>query len=319
MARKAIADIRTAALPLQARAIMRSGQRALELLDAQASDPKMDGAYLALNKLVAQYRQGLEEIEQAETLPSFIDVAGSAHDYEAFMVAKETLRPVLKFSRNVNHKQALCVLAGLSADEVDSAETISANFKEEDDKSLPLGTPITQTPKVAQNLGKSTTELNQTAFEDLMPSLTNCVLIAARRNNKTVSLGYSANDVHIPKNYVKFVERKLQALGQFIVDNIAEGRDIRLARGDSQSGQILITATEKDGVVIIDMECKGRGLSRLQKAAVSSEEDAFIQVKCLESANVTIIRVIVDSHISHTLGAKNATRPAQSGSKENVI
>jgi len=290
LARAAIADIRKAAMPLKARAIMRSGQRALELLEAQASRPKMDGAYLALNKLVTQYRQGLEEVELATSLPSYIDIPGSTQDCEDFISAKDTLASVFKFSRNEQHKQALGFLSGLSVDSPDQ-ETASPMIR-------PIEKDQTVTPQSAQTEKQSRVP-SPTAFEDLMPSLTNCVLIAARRSDKTVSLGYTANDVLLPAHCAGRVEKKLQALGRFLVDNIMESRDIRLARGDSQSGQLLITAKTEAGVITIDLECKGRGISKVQRDAITGA-DAFIQVSCLESHNVTTLRVKVDAKASQS-------------------
>jgi len=282
LAREAVKSLRDTAKPLHAKAIMRSGQRALALLKDQASQPKIDGAYIALNKLIVQYRQGLEEVEQA--LREQEDIAVVQTGAKVLSEAETEISPVLEAHKTdaeiaLGYKQASATLISLLPLSVEPKQRRALEFLSgvvpslshpvsELDQRAKTGMWATkQMPTSVKTslIQASSVKGPDVALETLMPSLTNSVLIAARQTDKTVSLGYSDNDIMVPAHLVQRVETELHALGRLLVTHILEPREVRSARGDSQSGQILVTAYQDKDDIVIDLECAGQDLSELQQ------------------------------------------------------
>lgn len=301
LARRSLIALRAAAVRVHARAILRSGQRALDLIEDNSAQPKLDGAFMSLNKLVVQYRQGLEEVENAMNIPaskethiqlsqqSLSTTLSNSLIESHYKVAQQTLAPLLPFLSNTDDRQAVEFLAGMTP--LNSGQMIDF-------------TPLTATLALDQNAGLTDIALPAShrsglpksgagddgmpkiAFETLMPGLTNAVLVVARQSDKTVSLGYSDNDIMLPGHLTHRAEVEMHRLGRFLVRNVLEARDIRSARGDSQSGQILITAKADKEDIIIQFECAGRTLSDAQKNSVTISQ-ADMQLSCAQSGSVT--------------------------------
>ncbi|WP_371396092.1 hypothetical protein [Fretibacter rubidus] len=239
---------------VSARAIDRAADAALDMSKNNPDFEKSaqwQGQILVLNKLIAQYGTGLEQVEaeldnarhantpvvaeseivSAETFADELDIEPS----EAFTTARETLTPLLKFAQSDAQRSALMRLAKIDTRDVkpDAPKSELSSEDLEVKASAPIAKPVFTKPKITS-----------VPFEAVMRNFTTQTLRAARQSDKIVSVSYGAvGQTDIPVERSAAVDTVLSALADGLVSQWLERPELRQARGEAGAGHIAVTAT----------------------------------------------------------------------------
>ncbi len=222
---RALDQIDEKASQMQARAIGRVTRLVSDDFRFERPAAQRGGNLLALNKLVSQYKSGLEQVENE--LMTRVEPLSVPDERAAFEIAAATLRSVMDLARPGAERNALQALT---------------NFK----------VPKTDTSK--QNL---------LPLEGEMPLITDEILRTARQQDKTVSVSLSAGAIALSQEYLKVVVRAMAEIGNHLVSNSIETPEIRRQKGRSRSAHISFTAQVEGDVFHVLVTTTGKSPSKM--------------------------------------------------------
>lgn len=228
----ALTAISSDAKAVNARAISRASQTALDELSSYHSGARLQGNLLVLNKLLAQYRSGLNDLMPEEDSSSDSNPA----ELDALERARQTLLPLIRFAPNSDDMGRLSSLCELNVhpDHIPPTKVMS--------------------------------------FDTIMPTLTNDVLLAARHAGKSVSVSYAANGVSMIPDLTAALEHALLDICKHLIEQTVEPPNYRQAQGLSQSAQIAITAHRRDDSFSVLVTCEGHTVSHADISMLELEE-----------------------------------------------
>ncbi len=214
--------VRLEAQSMRARSISRMAQTAITEIGAGCPRARCDGTLLVLNKLVRQYRDGLDEIAPAMPQISTRTSKPETADAEALDRARQILLPLRKFAKPGAESQSIKTLLNL----------------------VPF-TPA-QMPEDPSD-----------SFDVIMPAITNESLRKARIEKKSVSVSYASDEIRMDEALAKDVETALITICQNLVNRSVEAPLRRQNQGLSGAAHIAITAREKAKGFNILISCEG--------------------------------------------------------------
>lgn len=245
--------IQTRAKRIQARGICRAAQTVVNSMKDRAPLAAVQGRALSLNKLIAQYETGLEDIAprpanlqgasaahfEGEPPIVYADIGPPMPDIDArYRAARAVLAPLMAFAPQGQDREALVKLANFSADELPAAG---------------IGLSVSAPPKI-----RSGAALN---FETLMPEFVSRALHEARQSDKTVSVSYAADDVTFDARHRADLQTLLGHIAKTFVHSVLERPDVRRERGFSGAGHIALTAVQDIEALNVSIECSGRSIA----------------------------------------------------------
>lgn len=233
-----LTTIHDQAIALNARAISRAARLALDEHHHDLSRPRHQGNVLVLNKLIHQYRTGLEEIgsRQSETLltenmrEAKVETSDPTLDrqardeVEAHIDAHETLKPLIKFAETESDRTSLLKLMSLHV-----------------------------VPSPQQVLDADMIE-----WETIIQNITAESLRMAREYNKTVSISHAGDMDEIDADIAASLEPVINDICASLVLNSVEDADLRQSRGLSRSAHIAITSRNQGSKFDVLIVCEGR-------------------------------------------------------------
>lgn len=221
--------IQTQAREMQARAISRTARLAIDDLTASKPHSKGAGSLLALNKLICQYTDGLDELAPEDILP-YADPAELEEKLRALLVlqeaemnaAQDTAQSLLFLARQGQERESLRALTRLS------------HFGNDEGHVRKLD-----------------------PFDVLMPAVTNESLRRARLAKKSVSVSYAADDVLMDPAMTLPLQAAIITICEGLVDRCIEAPLRRKNKGLSGAAHIAITARRRASSFDVLITCEG--------------------------------------------------------------
>lgn len=266
-----LSSIQQGAKQVRARAIYRAAQTVVDSVLSSAAKPAIQGRVLSLNKLIAQYEQGLNEIQPcpanldtpadtaaasaspAKTRDTTPDIPSDTH-HDRFAHAREILMPLMGLARG-EEQGALQTLSALSFDSQDEGPAQDTLGEAGD-----VFAAADKSRENAENFIEQPDSSQLVDFEILMPAFTSEALQAARHSQKTVSVSYAANDVSLSQQQADALQPVLTHIANILVSSALERPELRRARAESGSGHIALTAIKTYDELAISIECPGKTL-----------------------------------------------------------
>lgn len=218
----ALEDIQSQATDLKARSIRIAARVAIEDLAHSHSPANRSGSLLALNKLVHQYTQGLNQIAPSAQLHPVLSAQILQDDARNMQTARETLAPLKHLAKPGAETAAITALLNLSPIDLQSAS-----------------------PKPAD------------LFDVIMPAVTGESLRKARHSKKSVSVSYATDEIFMGSRLSKTLETALAALCKGLVERCVEVPLRRQNQGLSGTAHIAITARRNAGTFDVIVTSEG--------------------------------------------------------------
>lgn len=215
-----LSAIKCSAKDMNARAIFRAAQTAIEEFGNVQTAAQTTGALLALNKLVCQYTEGLNEVAPVINEETLQDI------YEAerlqWREARETFLPLQRFAQNAEEASLLSVLANLH-------------------------------PAIPGEKAVPSTE----SFDELMTDITDESLRNARESEKSVSVSYATDEILMDQDLADAAQAALIDICNGLIHRSVEDPKRRQTQGLSGAAHIAITAKRQGDFFDILVSCEG--------------------------------------------------------------
>lgn len=211
---------------IQALAISRAARSTMDELTAATPQTRGLGSLLALNKLIRQYTDGLDEIAPEDV---FNPIALEER-LEAYIATQQT---ELERAHDVLVSIKSLVRPGIEASAIDALLTL-ANFE-----------PVTI---------ETDTRIE---FDSVMPAVTNETLRSARHAGKSVSVSYAADDMLITPEFSLALQSAIIAICDQLVHRCVEAPLRRKNQGLSGAAHIAVTARKHGQCFDMLLTCEG--------------------------------------------------------------
>ena len=224
-----LSRIQSAAMRINARAIASMAQVALGNCEGYHKRPEqLHGSLLGLNKLVHQYRTGLDEVwvkplkegPQISSTTS-VPIPEKTDEFQQLIQARRILQPLIKFAANETDKAALTLLAGLE---------------------------IVQPSE--QNVVRS--------LDVIMPSITNELLRFARQSGKSLSISHGFDEIWVSGEMATALETGLGNIGKYLISKSIDHLEHRQTVGKCGSAHMAFTARGKGELFDFMVTCEGK-------------------------------------------------------------
>lgn len=219
---KALTAIQDQAATLRARSIRRAASLAIEDFTHSRSAARRSGSLLALNKLVHQYTQGLNQVAPCAELHPVISAQILEQDARDMATARDILAPLRGLAKPGAEKTAISSLLKITPESLRSAPQDPADH-----------------------------------FDVIMPGITSESLRKARHSKKSVSVSYATDDIFLDRELSTVLETALTALCVGLVERSVEVPLRRQNQGLSGTAHIAITARRKTGTFDLIITSEG--------------------------------------------------------------
>lgn len=219
---KALTSIQDQATDLRARSIRRAASLAIEDFTHSHNPARRSGSLLALNKLVHQYTQGLNQIAPCAELHPVISAQILEKDARDMAAAQNILAPLRSLAKPGSETAAISALLNITPESLQTAPQDPADH-----------------------------------FDVIMPGITSESLRKARHSKKSVSISYASDDIFLNRQLSTILETALTTLCVGLVERSVEVPLRRQNQGLSGTAHIAITARRKAGT--FDLIITGEG------------------------------------------------------------